>query len=81
MRRQGVNIDAVETAAHFDIGKNRAVNYHADSNGTQLLDESLAVPICAVRAGEGGLENWRRLKRIVIIENNSSVLNLKVRNA
>ena len=32
----GANIDAVETAGHFGIGADRAVNYHADSAGTQL---------------------------------------------
>lgn len=30
----GANIDAVETAARFDIERNRAVNYNANSKGT-----------------------------------------------
>ena len=33
----GANIDAVETAACFGINRNHAVNYHADSKGTQVL--------------------------------------------
>ncbi|MBQ6020786.1 MAG: VWA domain-containing protein [Clostridia bacterium] len=33
----GANIDAVETAKQFGIGKERAVNYHADSKGTGVV--------------------------------------------
>ena len=32
----GANIDAIETARHFGISEDRAVNYHSDSEGTQL---------------------------------------------
>lgn len=32
----GANIDAVETASHFGITKDRAVNYNCDSQGTAL---------------------------------------------
>ena len=32
----GANIDAVETARHFGIGADRAVNYHSYSAGTRL---------------------------------------------
>lgn len=32
----GANIDAVQTAAHFGIGADRAVDYLADSEGTNL---------------------------------------------
>ena len=45
----GANIDAVETARHFGIGADRAVNYHSDSAGTQLNYEVLSEAICAVR--------------------------------
>lgn len=38
----GANIDAVETAGHFGIGADRAVNYHADI-GTAQLNHSLSV--------------------------------------
>ena len=37
----GANIDAVETAKHFGIGADRAVNYHSDHKGTQLNYEVL----------------------------------------
>ena len=30
----GANIDAVETARHFGIGEERALNYHSDGKGT-----------------------------------------------
>lgn len=46
----GANIDAVETARHFGIGADRAVNYHSDSVGTQLNYEVLNEAICAVRS-------------------------------
>lgn len=32
----GANIDAVETASHFGISENRATNYIADSQGTEV---------------------------------------------
>ena len=38
----GANIDAVETAKHFGIGADRAVNYHSDHAGTQLNYEVLS---------------------------------------
>lgn len=38
----GANIDAVETAKHFGIGADRAVNYHSDHKGTQLNYEVLS---------------------------------------
>jgi uncharacterized protein YegL len=46
----GANIDAVETAAQYGIDKDRAVNYHADSEGTHVLYESVANAVCSVRA-------------------------------
>lgn len=56
----GANIDAVETAGHFGIGADRAVNYHADSAGTQLNYEVLSEAICAVR-GSAPLEaDWKK---------------------
>lgn len=44
----GANIDAVETARHFGISKDRAVNYNCDSQGTKLNYEvvSEAVSCC-----------------------------------
>lgn len=54
----GANIDAVETAAKFGIDRNRAVNYTADSEGTQLLYETLSAPICAMRADKEISDDW-----------------------
>ena len=46
----GANIDAVETAARFGIGKDRASNYRADSKGTDLVYEAMAATVSSVRA-------------------------------
>lgn len=54
----GANIDAVETAANFGIERNRAVNYNADSKGTQILYETLSAPICAMRADAAISDDW-----------------------
>ena len=45
------NIDAVETARHFGITADRAVNYHADSVGTQVAYETVADAVCMARKG------------------------------
>ena len=45
----GANIDAVETASHFGIGADRAVNYNCDSKGTALNYEVVSDAICSVR--------------------------------
>lgn len=37
----GANIDAVKTASHFGISKDRAVNYHADSQGTSVVYDTV----------------------------------------
>ena len=46
----GANIDAVETAARYGIGADRAVNYNADHEGTSIVYESVAKAVCNVRA-------------------------------
>ncbi|MDO4478790.1 MAG: hypothetical protein Q4B73_07115 [Lachnospiraceae bacterium] len=45
----GANIDAVETAGHFGIAGDHAVNYHADREGTRLNYEVLSEAISSVR--------------------------------
>lgn len=45
----GANIDAVETAGQFGIGKERVVNYHADRTGTKILYETVSQAVCNVR--------------------------------
>ncbi len=56
----GANIDAVQTAARFGIGRDRAVNYKADRQGTRLVYEAMAAPISAVRCcGKLQDDSWR----------------------
>lgn len=54
----GANIDAVETAADFGIGRERAVNYHADRKGTSVVYETVAKAVGAVRASKPLAESW-----------------------
>ena len=56
----GANIDAVETASHFGIGRERAVNYHADKNGTSVVYETVARAVGSVRASKPLAESWCR---------------------
>lgn len=56
----GANIDAVETASRFGIGADRAVNYHADSEGTKLNYEVVSEAICAVRCSAPLTSEWKR---------------------
>ena len=55
----GANIDAVETAGHFGIDADRAVNYHSDSKGTALNYEVLSETICAVRSSQPLGSDWK----------------------
>lgn len=55
----GANIDAVETARHFGISEDRAVNYHCDSEGTQLNYEVLSEAISAVRCSAPLSADWK----------------------
>lgn len=45
----GANIDAVQTAAQFGIGADRAVNYHADEVGTKVIYEAVSDAVCQMR--------------------------------
>ena len=56
----GANIDAVETAKHFGIGADRAVNYHSDREGTQLNYEVLSEAVSAVRCSVPLCKNWKK---------------------
>ena len=46
----GANIDAVETAAHFGIGADRAVTYKNDSRGQQLNYDVVGKAVLHMRA-------------------------------
>ena len=43
------NIDAVQTAARYGIGADRAVNYHADGQGTAVVYEAVNEAVRSVR--------------------------------
>ena len=54
----GANIDAVETAKRYGIAPGRAVNYHADAQGTSIVYESVSKAVCKGRANQCMAENW-----------------------
>lgn len=54
----GANIDAVETARRYGISEDRAVNYNADGEGTQILYKSVAQAVCNVRANAPLSADW-----------------------
>jgi len=54
----GANIDAVETAERYGISKDRAVNYNADKQGTQVLYETVSDAVYSIRDCGGIQPNW-----------------------
>jgi uncharacterized protein YegL len=56
----GANIDAVEMAGRFGIGADRAQNYHADSEGTQVLYEAVAEATVAFRHCAAMPQAWNK---------------------
>ena len=52
------NIDAVETAEHIGISRNRAANYKADDVGTQKMYSVMARAVSAVRCDEVLADDW-----------------------
>ncbi len=56
----GANIDAVETAARYGIGADRAVNYHSDSEGTRLNYEVVSETISCMRESRPISSGWKR---------------------
>ncbi len=54
----GANIDAVETAAQYGIGSDRAVNYNADEKGTKILYATVSDSICQMRANAPLQADW-----------------------
>jgi uncharacterized protein YegL len=55
----GANIDAIETAERFGISKDRATNYHPDSEGTLLNYEVISETVSCLRASRNISENWK----------------------
>ena len=56
----GANIAAVETAARYGIGADRAVNYNSDSKGTQLNYEVMSETICTFRESRPITADWKK---------------------
>ena len=56
----GANIDAVETAKHFGIGADRAVDYTADAKGTSVVYESVADTVGCMRSGRAIRPCWSK---------------------
>ena len=54
----GANIDAVETAACYGIDADRAVNYHADKEGTRVVYQSVANAVCSLRENKELRADW-----------------------
>lgn len=55
----GANIDAAETADSMGISRERAVNYHADSEGTKNVYDSIGDALCSVRACISIDDGWK----------------------
>ena len=54
----GANIDAVETAARYGIDKDRAVNYNADREGTEIVYSSVSDAVCTMRTFASLPSEW-----------------------
>ena len=56
----GANIDAVETARCYGISEDRAVNYHADKQGTAVVFETVSAAVGSVRNRRPLSPGWSR---------------------
>ena len=56
----GANIDSVETAGRYGIRADRAVNYHADRQGTGILYDTVAETVSSVRRNRPLTADWGR---------------------
>ncbi|UKI22958.1 MAG: hypothetical protein L6V88_12430 [Anaerotruncus sp.] len=56
----GANIDAVETAKHFGISEDRAVDYCADGQGTAVVYDAVADTVCEMRAAMPICNDWSK---------------------
>ena len=55
----GADIDAVETAARYGIGEDRAVTFHNDSAGYALNYEAVGEAVCKVRCSAPLGRSWK----------------------
>ena len=54
----GANIDSVETARRFGIARERAVDYHADKKGTEVLYKAVSGAVCSIRRNKDLDASW-----------------------
>ena len=54
----GANIDAVETAEHIGISRDRAANYRADGEGTAHMFGAMSKAVSAMRCCVPMAEDW-----------------------
>ena len=54
------NIDAVQTAARYGIGADRAVNYHADGQGTAVVYEAVSAAVGSIRHRAPLAPSWSK---------------------
>ncbi len=55
----GANIDAVETAGRFGIGRDRAANFHNDARGQALSYEAVSAAVSRVRGNAPLDDSWK----------------------
>jgi len=55
----GANIDAAEVAGRFGIAKDRAANYHADSEGTRLNYDVISDTVSQLREKGSVASDWK----------------------
>ena len=55
----GANIDAAREAARFGISEDRAANYHADHQGTEVIYEAVSETVSNFRACRPMAANWK----------------------
>ena len=55
----GANIDAAREAARFGITEDRAANYHADHQGTEVIYEAVSETVSNFRACRPMAANWK----------------------
>ena len=55
----GANIDAVETAAYFGIGADRAVRFHNDARGQAINYRTVSEAVAQVRCTAPLAESWK----------------------
>ena len=55
----GANIDAAREAARFGITEDRATNYHADHQGTEVIYQTVSETVCNFRASRPMAADWK----------------------